>query len=33
MSGRVAQVHHERIEVVSQAFRGGGVAGLVELVD
>ena len=29
----VAQVHDERVEVVGQASRGGGVAGVVELVD
>jgi hypothetical protein len=33
VSGRVAQVHDERVEVVGQALRGGGVAGSVELVD
>ena len=33
MSGRVAQVDDERVEVVGQAFGGGGVAGTVELVD
>ena len=33
MSGRVAQVNDERVEVVAQAARGGGVAGPVELVD
>jgi hypothetical protein len=26
-------VHHERVEVVGEAFGGGGVAGVVELVD
>jgi hypothetical protein len=31
--GWVAQVHHERVKVVGQAPRGGGVAALVELVD
>src|SRR5206468_7799650 len=33
VSGRVAQVHDERVEVVGQAAGCGGVAGLVELVD
>ena len=33
MSGWVAQVHDERVEVVIQAFGGGGEAGLVELSD
>jgi hypothetical protein len=33
VSGRVAQVHDERVEVVGEAFGGGGVAGTVELVD
>jgi len=33
VSGRVAQVHDERVEVVGEAFGGGGVAGAVELVD
>ena len=33
MSGRVAQVHDERVEVIGEALRGGGVAGLVELLD
>ena len=31
--GRVAQVHDERVEVVIQALRGGGVAGLIEVLD
>jgi hypothetical protein len=33
VSGRVAQVHDERVEVVGQALRRGGVAGSVELAD
>ena len=33
MPGRVAQVHDERVEVLSEAFGRGGVAALVELVD
>src|SRR5829696_6937919 len=33
VSGRVAQVHDERVEVVGEAARGGAVAGPVELVD
>jgi hypothetical protein len=33
VSGRVAQVHHERVEVVGEAFGGGGVAGTFELFD
>jgi hypothetical protein len=33
VSGRVAQVYDERVEVVGEAFGGGGVAGSVELVD
>ena len=33
VSCRVAQVHDERVEVVGEAFGGGGVAGAVELVD
>jgi hypothetical protein len=33
VSGRVAQVHNERVEVVGQASGGGGVAGAFELVD
>jgi hypothetical protein len=33
VSGGVAQVHDERVEVVGQAFGGGGVARLLELVD
>jgi hypothetical protein len=33
VSGRVAQVHDERVQIVGQAFGGGGVAGPVELVD
>jgi hypothetical protein len=33
VSGRVAQVHDERVEIVGQASGGGGVAGAVELVD
>jgi hypothetical protein len=33
VSGRVAQVHDERVEVVGEASGRGGVAGLVELVD
>jgi hypothetical protein len=33
VSGGVAQVDDERVEVVGEAFGGGGVAGLVELVD
>ena len=33
MPGRVAQVHHERVQVVSQTAGGGGEAFLVELVD
>jgi hypothetical protein len=32
VSGRVAQVHDERLKVVGQALRRGGVAALVELV-
>src|ERR671923_723420 len=31
--GGVAQVDDERVEVVGEAFRGGGVAGTFELVD
>ena len=31
MSGRVAQVHHERVQIVGQTLRGGGVAGPIEL--
>jgi hypothetical protein len=31
--GRIAQVDDERIEIVGQASGGGGVAGLLELVD
>jgi hypothetical protein len=31
VSGRVAQVDHERVEVVGQTLGGGGVAGPVEL--
>jgi hypothetical protein len=33
VSGRVAQVHDERVEVVGEALRRGGVAGTCELVD
>jgi hypothetical protein len=33
VSGRVAQVHDERVEVVAEASGGGGVAGPIELVD
>jgi hypothetical protein len=33
VSGRVAQVHDERVEVIGEAFGGGDVAGAVELVD
>jgi hypothetical protein len=33
VSGRVAQVNDERVEVVGETFGGGGVAGAVELVD
>jgi hypothetical protein len=33
VSGRVAQVHDERVQVVCQAFGRSGVAGVVELVD
>jgi hypothetical protein len=33
VSGRVAQVDDERVEVVGEAFGGGGVAGSVEFVD
>jgi hypothetical protein len=33
VSGRVAQVDDERVEVVGEAFGGGAVAGTVELVD
>jgi hypothetical protein len=33
VSGRVAQVHDERVEVVGQTLGRGGVAGSVELVD
>jgi hypothetical protein len=33
VSGRVVQVHDERVEVVREALRRGGVAGAVELVD
>ena len=33
MSGRVAQVHDERVQIVGQALGGGGEAGAVELVD
>ena len=33
VSGRVAQVHDERVEVVIQALGRGGEAGLVELSD
>lgn len=33
MAGRVAQVHDERIEVVGETLRRGGVAGAVELAD
>jgi hypothetical protein len=33
VSCRVAQVNDERVEVVGEAFGGGGVAGTVELVD
>jgi hypothetical protein len=33
VSGRVAQVHDERVEVVGQALCRGGVAGAVELLD
>ena len=33
MSGWVAQVHDERVEIVGQAFGRGRVAILVELVD
>ena len=32
VSGRVAQVHDERVQIVGQARGGGGVAVLVELV-
>ena len=33
VSGRVAQVHDERVEIVRQALGRGGEAALVELVD
>src|SRR5207237_7146018 len=33
VAGRVALVHDEGIEVVIQALRRGGVAGLIELLD
>src|SRR3954452_3312683 len=33
VAGRVAQVDDERVEIVGQASGGGGVAGVVELVD
>ena len=33
MAGGVAQVHDERVEVVGETLRRGGVAGLVELAD
>jgi hypothetical protein len=33
VSGRVAQVHDERVEIVGEALGRGGVAGTVELVD
>ena len=33
MSGRVAQMHDERVEIIVQALRSSGVAGLLELVD
>jgi hypothetical protein len=33
VSGRVAQVHEERVQVVSETLGRGGVAGSVELVD
>ena len=33
MSGRVAQGHDERVEIVGQALGRGGEAALVELVD
>jgi hypothetical protein len=33
VSGRVAQVHDERVEIVGETLRRGGVAGPVELVD
>jgi len=32
VSGRVAQVHDQRVEIVGQAIRRGGVAVLVELI-
>ena len=33
LPGRAAQVNHERVQIVGEAFGGGGVAGLLELVD
>ena len=33
MSGGVAQVHDERVQIVGQALRRGGEAAFVELVD
>jgi hypothetical protein len=32
VSGRVAQVHDQRVQIVGEAFGGGGVAGTFELV-
>ena len=33
MSGWVAQVYDERVEVIGEAFGRGGVAGLIEFLD
>jgi hypothetical protein len=33
VAGRVAKVHDERVELVIQTLRGGGEAGLIELLD